>query len=310
MVLVAVGGQGRADARVELRGLRREQRVVPEVHEGLVRVVAEEGLHVLGQPQLRVQRPGVGHLVVVQVLQQLVDLPLQLLALLRGEAEGLDLALILVADVVAVDGLVADDQADQVGGVGETGVGAQVQRPVEPRVEQERLQQGAGGLAAQRRQRGRRVRAVVPEDEGRLELEVGVVPGPPEGLVDAGGARQGAEDRGVRLRVHRLHEGDVGVDGFLVGGERIGDQAHRPHRALDGVQQGQPREHVHGGELLPLRHGLPGGEVRGQRHLLGEPEVVDQALPDLQVLVVGDVVPVDRLGDAGLRGHGWFLRRV
>ena len=47
--------------------------------------------------------------------------------------------------------------------------------------------------------------------------------------------------------------------------------------------------------LLVGRQRVPRLDVVRQRHLLGQPEVVHEAVPDLEVLVVLDAVPVDRL---------------
>src|SRR3546814_10695640 len=64
---------------------------------------------------------------------------------------------------------------------------------------------------------------------------------------------------------------------------------------LDGVQEGEPREHPHREELLVGGERVPRLDVVGQRHLLGQPEVVHEAVPHLEVLVVLDAVPVDGL---------------
>src|SRR5690606_9832769 len=47
-------------------------------------------------------------------------------------------------------------------------------------------------------------------------------------------------------------------------------------------------------ELLVLGEGRPGLDVVRERHLLGQPEVAREPVPDLEVLVVLDPVPVDR----------------
>ena len=95
--------------------------------------------------------------------------------------------------------------------------------------------------------------------------------------------------------MHRLHEGDIGVDRLLVGGAGVGDEGDGAHCALDGVQEGQAGEHPGGHVLLGRIQGGPGLHVVGQRHLLGQPEVAGEAVPDLEVLVVGQAVPVDGL---------------
>ena len=103
--------------------------------------------------------------------------------------------------------------------------------------------------------------------------------------------------------MHRLHERDVRVDGLLVRGARVRDQRHRADRALQRIEQGQTREHAVRHELLVLGEGLPARQVVGERNLLRQPEVARQAIPDLKVLVVLDLVPVDGL-EHGLGRHG------
>ena len=165
-----------------------------------------------------------------------------------------------------------------------------VHRQVEARVEQEALEQGRGDLALERL-----VAAVVLHDDLSLLLKVRVLDRPAERLVDLLRRAQRREDRRVALGVHRLHERDVRVDGLFVRGDRVGDERHRAHRALDRVEERQPREHAHRERLLVGRQRVPRLDVVRQRHLLGQPEVVDEAVPHLEVLVVLDAVPVDRL---------------
>ncbi len=229
-------------------------------------------------------------LVVVQLEEQFEDPVLELVAL--GLRDRLEPALVLVADVVTVDGLVADDQADHVGSVGELGPRRPVHRQVEARVEQERLEQRRGGLALERV-----VALVVVEDDLRLALQVLVLLRPAEGVVDLAARAQRREDLRVALGVHRLHERDVRQHRFLVRGDRIRDERDRADRALDGVEQRQAREDPHRQFLLVLGERAPRLDVVGHGNLLREPEVAGEAIPDLGVLVVGDAVPVDR-GDA------------
>ena len=288
MVLVGVGGQGGEDRRVDVDGVGREQRLVAQVHEGLVGVVAQELLDVLGQAELVVEVLGVLLLVVVELHEQLEGVVLELgLALGRGLAHG---ELVLVADVVAVDGLVTDDEADEVGGVGQLGVAGPVHGGVEAGVEEEGLQHGGGDLALLGV-----VAAVVVQDDAGLALKVRVLLAPAEGLVDLRRRDEGGEDRGVGAGVDRLHEGDVGEHRLLVGGAGVRDEGDRADRALDRVQQRQAGEDAGGHVLLGLVEGGPGLHVVGQRHLLGQPEVAGEAVPDLEVLVVGQAVPVDGL---------------
>jgi len=116
-----------------------------------------------------------------------------------------------------------------------------------------------------------------------------------EGLVDLRRRDEGGEDRGVGAGVDRLHEGDVGEHRLLVGGAGVRDEGDRADRALDRVQERQAGEDAGGHVLLGLVEGGPGLHVVGQRHLLGQPEVAGEAVPDLEVLVVGQAVPVDGL---------------
>ncbi len=197
--------------------------------------------------------------------------------------------LVLVADVVAVHGLVADDQPDHVGGVGQLGAAAPVHRQVEAGVEQEALQQRGRHLALERL-----VALVVLHDDLGLALQVGVLLRPAERVVDLGRRAQRREDVAVAAGVHRLHERDVGVDGLLVRGQRIGDQADRSDRALDGVQQRQAGEHPHGHFLLVGGQRPPRRDVVGYRNLFGQPEIAGQPVPDLGVFLVLQAVPVDR----------------
>ena len=296
MVLVRVGAQGRQDRGVHVGRVGREQGLVTQVHERLVRVVTQELLDVLGQAERIVQVLRVLLLVLVELVQQRVRVVAQvILALLARLIHG---QLILVADVVAVNGLVADDEADQVSRVGELGVRAPVHGRVEARVEQEGLEHRRGDLALLRV-----VAVVVGLDDLGLLLQGLVLVRPAEGLIDFLRGQQGGEDRRVGLGVHRLHERNVRVDGLLVRGARVRDQRHRADRALQRVQQGQAREHAVRHELLVLGEGLPARQVVGEWNLLRQPEVARQAIPDLKVLVVLDLVPVDGL-EHGLGRHG------
>ena len=127
-----------------------------------------------------------------------------------------------------------------------------------------------------------------------LALQVDVLLGPAEGFVDVGRRAQRGENGAVALGVHRLHERDVGQHRLFVRGERVGDHAHRADSALDGVQQRQAGEHPHGEFLLGGSQGVPGRDVIGHRHLLGQPEIARQPVPDLCILLVLHPVPVDR----------------
>src|SRR5690606_38617874 len=137
-------------------------------------------------------------------------------------------------------------------------LGRPVDRKVEARVEQERLQQRGGDLALERV-----VTTVVVEDDLRLLLQILVLGRPAERLVDLLRRRERREDRGVALGVHRLHEGDVGVHRLLVRGDRVRDQRDRTDRTLDGVQQREAGEHAHREQLLVS------GECVPRLHVVG-----------------------------------------
>ena len=49
--------------------------------------------------------------------------------------------------------------------------------------------------------------------------------------------------------MHRLHEGDIRVNGLFVGSASIGDQRDRTNGSLKGVKQRQTRENA-------VRHAL------------------------------------------------------
>ncbi|SIJ12153.1 Uncharacterised protein [Mycobacteroides abscessus subsp. abscessus] len=246
----------------------------------------EELLAVLGQSHRIVELVGVGDLVLVELEEEVHRVVLELLTALRGLR--LESPLVLVADVVPMDGLIADDEADEVGGVRQLRMRRPVHRQVEPGIEEERLEQRRGDLALERI-----ITPVVAEDDVGLLLQVRVLPRPAERLVDLLRRGQGREDRRVRLRVDALHEGDVREHGLLVRGHRIGDERDRADRALDRVEQGQPGEDAHRQHLLLIGQRRPRGDVVAQRHLLRQPEVAGEAVPDVVVDRIDDAVPVD-----------------
>ena len=192
MVFVGRRIQGGHHTGVEAAGVGGEDAVVAEVLHGLVGVVAQEGVDVLGPAEVVVDGAGVVDLVVIQFEEEVEgEVAVQFVALALGGC-----LLELVADVVAVDGLVADDEADDVGGVGDLAHRREPQGEVEAGVEQERFQHDGGDLAG--------VRVQVPvavEDEAALALQVLVLAGPAEGGVDLGGVGQRHKDVGVGLRV-------------------------------------------------------------------------------------------------------------
>ena len=63
----------------------------------------------------------------------------------------------------------------------------------------------------------------------------------------------------VALRVHRLHERDVGQTASSCGVIASGIRADRTDGALDGVEQRQAGEHPHGELLLGAGERVPGG---------------------------------------------------
>ena len=99
--------------------------------------------------------------------------------------------------------------------------------------------------------------------------------------------------------MHRLHERDVRVDGLLVRGDRVRNERHGTHGCLHRVEQRQSGEHPHRHQLLFRRERRPRLHVVREWNLLGQPEVVDEAVPHLDVLLVLDAVPVDRLDAIG-----------
>ncbi|MPL99020.1 hypothetical protein SDC9_45233 [bioreactor metagenome] len=288
VILVGVRAQRGKDRRVHPAQLVGEEVLETEVLQRLVGVVMQEGLDVFGQPERVIERLGIAALDRIKVEDQREGEILDLLPL--GRAQPLHPALELVADVIAVHRLVADDEADQIGGVGQPRPARPVHRQVEARVEEEALEEDARHLLLQRLRGG----IVFVEDQPRLVLQIRVLLGPAEGLVDLGGRAQRREDRGIGARMHRLHEGDVGQHRLLMRGDRIGHQRGRAHGVLDRVQKRQPGEHPDRQPLLVLGQLRPALDVVRQRHLLGQPEIHRQPVPDLQVLVVLHPVPVDR----------------
>ena len=70
MVFVGVGRQRCEDCRIDRRHLRREQRLVAEVHQRFVGVVAQESADVVEPAALAVQLPAVGQFVVVRSISR------------------------------------------------------------------------------------------------------------------------------------------------------------------------------------------------------------------------------------------------
>ena len=286
MVLIAAGRECREDGRIDLRDLLGEHRLVAEVHQRLVGVVVEEHLAVLRQAHRIVDVVGVGDLVLVELEQKVHRVVLELLLALLGLR--LQTLLVLVSDVVAVHSLITDDQTDEVSGVRQFRMSRPVHGQVEAGVEEEGLEQRRSDFALERI-----VTPVVAEDDVSLLLEVGVLTRPAESLVDLLRRAQRREDRGVRLRVHALHERDVRQDRLFVRSHGIRDERDRTDGALDRVEQSQAGEDTHRQRLLIIGQRRPGLDVVAQRNLLRQPEVAGQAVPDLVIDRIDDAVPVD-----------------
>ena len=140
------------------------------------------------------------------------------------------------------------------------------------------------------------VAAVVVQDDAGLALKVLVLLAPAEGLVDLRRRDEGGEDRGVGAGVDRLHEGDVGEHRLLVGG--CGASGMRetaptvPWIVSRRVRPVKTRVVMFFSASLRVAHDCTSLD---SGHLLGQPEVAGEAVPDLEVLVVGEAVPVDGL---------------
>ena len=93
--------------------------------------------------------------------------------------------------------------------------------------------------------------------------------------------------------MHRLHKADVGEHRLFVRGQRIRHQRRRADGVLNRIEQRQSGEHANSKLLFHWRQRLPGGNVVRQRHFLRQPEVAGQTVPDLQILIVLNVVPVN-----------------
>ena len=186
--------------------------------------------------------------------------------------------------------LVADDQADQVGGIGQLRAARPVHRQVEARIEQEAFQKHRGDLALQ----GVRSGLVFVQDQPRLGLQMRVFLGPAECLVDLLGQAQRRKDRAIAARMHRLHETDIGQHRLLMRRLRIRHHRGRADGILHRVQKRQPGKDANGQLALLGAQGGPALHVIRQRHLFRQPEIHRQPVPDLQILLVLQAVPVDR----------------
>ena len=91
----------------------------------------------------------------------------------------------------------------------------------------------------------------------------------------------------------RLHKADIRHYRLFVRGQRITHQRGRTHGILNGVQQRQAGKDADCQLLLGMAQGLPGRNIVGERHLFRQPEVAGQAVPDLQVFIILNFVPVN-----------------
>ena len=66
----------------------------------------------------------------------------------------------------------------------------------------------------------------------------------------------------------RLHERNIGVDGFFVRREGVGNERNRADSALDGVQHGEAGEYAHRGALFQLVESTPALDVIRERNFL------------------------------------------
>ncbi len=107
--------------------------------------------------------------------------------------------------------------------------------------------------------------------------------------------------------MHRLHEGDVGEHRLFMRGLDISHQPDGTDPVLDRVEQRQSGEDADGERLLFRLQRRPGRDVVRQRHLFRQPEIRGQAVPDLEILVVFDAVPVDG-ADGTLRADRFGLQ--
>lgn len=94
--------------------------------------------------------------------------------------------------------------------------------------------------------------------------------------------------------MHRFHKADVRHHRLFVRRQRIGHQRGGANGILDGVQQRQTGKDANCQLLLGMTQGLPGRNIVRKRHFFRQPEVAGQAVPHLQVLIILNVVPVNR----------------
>ena len=186
-------------------------------------------------------------------------------------------------------GFITNNEANNISGISQLRARGQVHRQVETGVEQEGFQKCGSYLLLQWV-----ITVVVRHDDLCLTLKVFVFFRPAECFINLRSRCQGHKDIGIRLRVYGFHEGNVGVHRFLMHGFSIGQQRNCAHRALDGVQESQASKHTHGGQLFLRSHLVPALNVIGYWNLFWQPEVTSQTVPNFQVFLVGNDVPVNR----------------
>ena len=117
MIFVGIGREGSQNRRVHVGHFRWEQRFIAEVHQRFVGVVAQEGFYVGFPACSGVQLFGITQLVIVQIHQQIERKPFQLFPFCFTDF--LQPFLILIANVIAMYRFIPNDQANQIGGVGQ-----------------------------------------------------------------------------------------------------------------------------------------------------------------------------------------------
>ena len=211
MVFVGVGRQRCEDCRIDRRHLRREQRLVAEVHQRFVGVVAQESADVVEPATLAVQLPAVGQFVVVKIHQQIEGEIFQFFAL--AGADDLQSFLVLVADVIAMHRFIANDQADQIRSVGQLSPAGEVHRQPEAGVEEKGFEEHAGDFFLQRL-----VGLIVTQHQLRLALQGITAFAPGEGGIHFLAVAQRGKYGAVRAGMNRLHKADVRQHRLLMRG--------------------------------------------------------------------------------------------
>ncbi len=132
---------------------------------------------------------------------------------------------------------IADDQANQIGGVGHLPPAGEVHRQPEAGVEEERFEKDAGDFFLQRF-----ICLIVLQHQLRFALQRRVLFAPGIGGIDVFGLAERRENGAVGAGVHRLHKADVRQHRFLMRGEGVGHQRRGANGILDGIEQRQAGE--------------------------------------------------------------------